>query len=367
MIRHPVLAPRPCWQNSCDGILEDILLVRWVNYRGGPMINEAAAKQQKMREARALNYKTPFRLSSLSIVSVVCRWGQEYAIIYVMLPKNSYLVCLIEKEKDLELAAQIGKSLLESNRELQDRNDFLEESLIKSNEKTAQLQHQLKQRINLLHSISDDYDDGADLSDAARQAFRTLFQALFLTSQRTKRKSQSPETQSTPSGRKQRLAQSRSRPFQEPEWRSRRQIKEALGGIFPAVGFRQRQDLPASIRNCHEKRRMRCSERRSRAAHQRYQSTPQSRKGPERGESGPSHAADRSAGKARTAGGDGGELPGERYTEVMGMLQDAEEELSNFRQRGNFYMSIELQAQIRSTTPLPANSKPPTAASTTLR
>uniref|UniRef100_A0A1I7XW91 HAP1 N-terminal domain-containing protein n=1 Tax=Steinernema glaseri TaxID=37863 RepID=A0A1I7XW91_9BILA len=73
------------------------------------------------------------------------------------------------KEKDLELAAQIGKSLLEQNRELQERNDFLEESLIKSNEKTNQLQHQLKQRINLLHSISDDFDDDADMTNAARE------------------------------------------------------------------------------------------------------------------------------------------------------------------------------------------------------
>uniref|UniRef100_A0A915BLR9 HAP1 N-terminal domain-containing protein n=1 Tax=Parascaris univalens TaxID=6257 RepID=A0A915BLR9_PARUN len=65
---------------------------------------------------------------------------------------------LEEKEKDLELAAKIGQSLLEQNRELQNRNDFLEESLNASNDTVVQLRHELQMRINLLH-IYADYDD----------------------------------------------------------------------------------------------------------------------------------------------------------------------------------------------------------------
>uniref|UniRef100_A0A0N4UG49 HAP1 N-terminal domain-containing protein n=1 Tax=Dracunculus medinensis TaxID=318479 RepID=A0A0N4UG49_DRAME len=74
------------------------------------------------------------------------------------------LICLwkfLQKEKDLELAAKIGQSLLEQNRELQDRNDFLEESLNASNEAIVQLRHELQMRINLLHVYAD-YEDDLD-------------------------------------------------------------------------------------------------------------------------------------------------------------------------------------------------------------
>lgn len=70
------------------------------------------------------------------------------------------------------MAAQIGASLLEQNKELQDRwggsllshytnqsmfffrNDFLEESLSTSNETITQLKHQIRRRNSLLHNFS---------------------------------------------------------------------------------------------------------------------------------------------------------------------------------------------------------------------
>ena len=42
---------------------------------------------------------------------------------------------LEEKERDLELAARIGQTLLEKNKELLQRNEDLEEQLAEANEK----------------------------------------------------------------------------------------------------------------------------------------------------------------------------------------------------------------------------------------
>jgi len=70
------------------------------------------------------------------------------------------IVLLIEeKDKDLELAARIGKSLLDQNKELRERNEFLEESLNYSNDTVTQLKHQLQQRSSLLHAVCDLEED----------------------------------------------------------------------------------------------------------------------------------------------------------------------------------------------------------------
>jgi len=70
------------------------------------------------------------------------------------------IVLLIEeKDKDLELAARIGKSLLDQNKELRERNEFLEESLNYSNDTITQLKHQLQQRSSLLHAVCDLEED----------------------------------------------------------------------------------------------------------------------------------------------------------------------------------------------------------------
>ncbi|VBB31706.1 unnamed protein product, partial [Acanthocheilonema viteae] len=65
---------------------------------------------------------------------------------------------ILQKEKDLELAAKIGQSLFQQNKELQNRNEFLEESLNVSNDMITQLRHTLQTRSNLLRSYTD-YDD----------------------------------------------------------------------------------------------------------------------------------------------------------------------------------------------------------------
>ncbi|KAG9346226.1 hypothetical protein JZ751_008051 [Albula glossodonta] len=58
---------------------------------------------------------------------------------------------LEEKERDLELAARIGQSLLKQNRALTEHNEFLDEQLQIAKEEIAQLRHELTMRDDLLH------------------------------------------------------------------------------------------------------------------------------------------------------------------------------------------------------------------------
>ncbi|XP_077427232.1 trafficking kinesin-binding protein 1, partial [Vanacampus margaritifer] len=57
---------------------------------------------------------------------------------------------LEEKERDLELAARIGQSLLKQNQELTTRNGILDEQLESAKEEIAQLRHELSMRDDLL-------------------------------------------------------------------------------------------------------------------------------------------------------------------------------------------------------------------------
>ncbi|XP_068995902.1 trafficking kinesin-binding protein 1 isoform X1 [Embiotoca jacksoni] len=57
---------------------------------------------------------------------------------------------LEEKERDLELAARIGQSLLKQNQELTARNELLDEQLETTKEEIAQLRHELSMRDDLL-------------------------------------------------------------------------------------------------------------------------------------------------------------------------------------------------------------------------
>ncbi|KAM9296727.1 trafficking kinesin-binding protein 1-like [Gastrophryne carolinensis] len=61
---------------------------------------------------------------------------------------------LEEKERDLELAARIGQSLLKQNRELLSRNEYLEEQLEAAKEEVFQLRHEVSMRDDLLHLYS---------------------------------------------------------------------------------------------------------------------------------------------------------------------------------------------------------------------
>ncbi|KAM4691728.1 huntingtin-associated protein 1 isoform 1-T1 [Rhinophrynus dorsalis] len=58
---------------------------------------------------------------------------------------------LEEKERDLELAARIGQSLLKQNQKLTQRNAILEEQVEAAKEEVSQLRHEISMREDLLH------------------------------------------------------------------------------------------------------------------------------------------------------------------------------------------------------------------------
>ncbi|KAI6202913.1 hypothetical protein M3Y94_00495600 [Aphelenchoides besseyi] len=66
---------------------------------------------------------------------------------------------LNERNRDLELAARLGRELLDQNQELQQRNQFLEESLNARNDAIQHLQFQLQRRSDLLLEAYGEIDD----------------------------------------------------------------------------------------------------------------------------------------------------------------------------------------------------------------
>ncbi|XP_069763252.1 trafficking kinesin-binding protein 1-like isoform X2 [Narcine bancroftii] len=66
---------------------------------------------------------------------------------------------LEEKERDLELAARIGQSLLKQNRELTDNNQYLEEQMQCTTEEVAQLKHEVSRRDELLQLYTNSMEE----------------------------------------------------------------------------------------------------------------------------------------------------------------------------------------------------------------
>ncbi|GLD72272.1 trafficking kinesin-binding protein 2 isoform X1 [Lates japonicus] len=61
---------------------------------------------------------------------------------------------LAERDRDLELAARIGQSLLQRNHVLQERNEALEEQLAQALDQVHQLQHELSKKDELLRMVA---------------------------------------------------------------------------------------------------------------------------------------------------------------------------------------------------------------------
>ncbi|KAK6960793.1 trafficking kinesin-binding protein 1 [Biomphalaria glabrata] len=73
---------------------------------------------------------------------------------------------LEEKERDLELAARIGQTLLSKNKELSNRTESLEDQLTQANDKVNQLRHDLSMKEELLRFYNEDLElqHGADVT-----------------------------------------------------------------------------------------------------------------------------------------------------------------------------------------------------------
>ncbi|KAK5855362.1 hypothetical protein PBY51_005465 [Eleginops maclovinus] len=71
---------------------------------------------------------------------------------------------LEEKERDLELAARIGQSLLKKNRTLTEQNDYLEERVGQIAEELAQLHHEMNLKDELLQFYTNAVDESEDES-----------------------------------------------------------------------------------------------------------------------------------------------------------------------------------------------------------
>ncbi|XP_076871287.1 trafficking kinesin-binding protein 2 isoform X2 [Brachyhypopomus gauderio] len=80
---------------------------------------------------------------------------------------------LAERDRDLELAARIGQSLLQRNHLLQERSDALEEQLAQALDQVHQLQHELVKKEELLRmvaSTSEESETDSSCSTPLRQA-----------------------------------------------------------------------------------------------------------------------------------------------------------------------------------------------------
>ncbi|MGH0153741.1 UNVERIFIED_CONTAM: hypothetical protein FKN15_025598 [Acipenser sinensis] len=77
---------------------------------------------------------------------------------------------LDEKERDLELAAHIGQSLLKQNRSLSERNECLEEQLGLAKEEISQLRHEVQMREDLLQL----YTSSAEGSETCSETSTSL-------------------------------------------------------------------------------------------------------------------------------------------------------------------------------------------------
>ena len=65
----------------------------------------------------------------------------------------------MQKEKDLELTARIGKELLTDNQKLETNVAALETELKQTTEKLTQLSHELAKKTELIHILTNDVDE----------------------------------------------------------------------------------------------------------------------------------------------------------------------------------------------------------------
>ncbi|KAL5005743.1 hypothetical protein ScPMuIL_016901 [Solemya velum] len=75
---------------------------------------------------------------------------------------------LEEKERDLELAARIGQTLLERNNDLKQKNNVLEDQLNTTTEIVCQLKHEVAKKDELLTFYKQDLEDETESTDSSQ-------------------------------------------------------------------------------------------------------------------------------------------------------------------------------------------------------
>uniref|UniRef100_A0A8C5D9N4 Trafficking kinesin-binding protein 1-like n=1 Tax=Gouania willdenowi TaxID=441366 RepID=A0A8C5D9N4_GOUWI len=88
----------------------------------------------------------------------------------------------ITKERDLELAARIGQSLLKKNKVLSERNEFLEEQVEHFREEVSQLRHDLSMKDELLQfytSVAEESEGESTTSTPVRQSETSVSTPTF--------------------------------------------------------------------------------------------------------------------------------------------------------------------------------------------
>jgi len=71
---------------------------------------------------------------------------------------------ILQKEKDLELTARIGKELLTHNQKLELNVGALEAELKQATEKLTQLNHELAKKTELIQILTNDVDESGSES-----------------------------------------------------------------------------------------------------------------------------------------------------------------------------------------------------------
>ncbi|XP_029632826.1 trafficking kinesin-binding protein 1 isoform X8 [Salmo trutta] len=92
-----------------------------------------------------------FLLCSERVGQVTKTYHDIEAVTHLLEENEEQTAVVLQKERDLELAARIGQSLLKQNRDLTARNELMDEQLEIAKEEIAQLRHELSMRDDLLH------------------------------------------------------------------------------------------------------------------------------------------------------------------------------------------------------------------------
>nr|XP_061802815.1 trafficking kinesin-binding protein 2-like [Nerophis lumbriciformis] len=82
---------------------------------------------------------------------------------------------LAERDRDLELAARIGQSLLQRNHLLQERNEAVEEQLAQTLDQVHQLQHELSKKDELLRMVASATEECEGDSNASTPLMQSQF------------------------------------------------------------------------------------------------------------------------------------------------------------------------------------------------